>query len=249
MKNAAVLTLEMFQGSLTFEAKKHPTNCKFSAVDMTCCFHFLSFSFHIESNINANIADSRINHHIVARIAILVKNKIKKAKNKAKFNPFQANILFLYHLKTPGFLLLSRGHKNGTLTWTRLKSNTKTCLMRNETSLKCIIIDSSTKNLCTSSLRNIYIHARCGYSVLKRLVKLTSFKSFPLQPSGYQDISAIICACCVINFNTLWLGVHQCKISWKLHLSGKAQYLKYWLTVSSAKHQKICSRLNKVCSH
>ena len=36
----------------------------------------------------------------------------------------------------------------------------------------------------------------------------------------------------------MWLGVHQCKISWKLHLSGKAQYLKYWLTVTSAKHQK-----------
>ena len=110
MKNAAVLTLEMFQGSLTFEAKKHPTNCKFSAVDMTCCFHFLSFSFHIESNINANIADSRINHHIVfAKMAILVKNKIKKAKNKAKFNPFQANILFLYHLKTPRVSVAFKG--------------------------------------------------------------------------------------------------------------------------------------------
>ena len=36
---------------------------------------------------------------------------------------------------------------------------------------------------------------RRGYSVLKRLVELTSFKSFPLQLSGYQDISAIICAC------------------------------------------------------
>ena len=32
---------------------------------------------------------------------------------------------------------------------------------------------------------------RRGYSVLKRLVKLTSFKSFPLQLSGYQDISLL----------------------------------------------------------
>ena len=36
----------------------------------------------------------------------------------------------------------------------------------------------------------------------------------------------------------MWLGIYQCKISWKLHLSGKAQDLKYWLTVPSAKHQK-----------
>ena len=50
--------------------------------------------------------------------------------------------------------------------------------------------------------------------------------------------SVIICASCVISFKTLWLGIHQCKISWKLHLSGKAQDLKYWLTVRSAKHQK-----------
>ena len=63
-------------------------------------------------------------------------------------------------------------------------------------------------------------------------------------------IQVIIFACCVINFNTLWLAVHQCKISWKLHLSWKVQHLKYWLTVTSAKHlQKICSRLNKVYSH
>ena len=71
---------------------------------------------------------------------------------------------------------------------------------------------------------------RRGYSISKRLVRLNRFKSFPLQLSGHQDItSVIICACCVINFNTLWLGVHQCKISWKLHPSGKAQYLKYYL--------------------
>ena len=35
-----------------------------------------------------------------------------------------------------------------------------------------------------------YIFRR-GYSVSKRLVKLTSFKSFPLQLSGYQDISLL----------------------------------------------------------
>ena len=29
---------------------------------------------------------------------------------------------------------------------------------------------------------------RCGYSILKRSVKLTRFKSFPLQLSGHQDI-------------------------------------------------------------
>ena len=52
---------------------------------------------------------------------------------------------------------------------------------------------------------------RRGYCVSKRLVKLTSFKSFPLHLVWISRyISVLICACCVINFNTLWLGVHQC---------------------------------------
>ena len=42
--------------------------------------------------------------------------------------------------------------------------------------------------------------------------------------------------CWVINFSN-WLGVHQCKIIWRLHLSGRTEYLKYWLTVNSAKHK------------
>ena len=33
----------------------------------------------------------------------------------------------------------------------------------------------------------------------------------------YVALSALVC----------WLGADQCKISWKLHLSGKSQYLKY----------------------
>ena len=36
----------------------------------------------------------------------------------------------------------------------------------------------------------------------------------------------------------MWLGVHQCKISWKLHLSWKAQYLKYWLTGTTLQQAK-----------
>ena len=84
----------------------------------------------------------------------------------------------------------------------------------------------------------------------KEVSQIDWVQKFPLiavWTSRYTSV--IIFACCVINFNTLWLDVHQCKISWKLHLSGKAQYLKYWLTVISAKHQKICSQLNKVYSH
>ena len=64
-------------------------------------------------------------------------------------------------------------------------------------------------------------------------------QTFPLTAvwtSRYTSV--IICACYVISFKTFWFGVHQCKISWKLHPSGKAQYLKHWLTVTSAKHQK-----------
>ena len=63
----------------------------------------------IESTVNANIVDSRITHHIIfAKLEILVKNKAKqkkqkkqqnKTKDKTKFSPFQANILFLHHLK------------------------------------------------------------------------------------------------------------------------------------------------------
>ena len=45
------------------------------------------------------------------------------------------------------------------------------------------------------------------------------------------------------------MGVHQCKNTWKLHVTGNAQYLKHWLKFNSAKHQKNCSRLNKVYSH
>ena len=32
---------------------------------------------------------------------------------------------------------------------------------------------------------------RCGYSVSKRLVKLTRFQRFPLQVSGHQDLPAL----------------------------------------------------------
>ena len=35
------------------------------------------------------------------------------------------------------------------------------------------------------------IEPRRGCSVSKRLVKLTSFKSFPLELSGYEDISVL----------------------------------------------------------
>ena len=38
---------------------------------------------------------------------------------------------------------------------------------------------------------NLQTNCRSGYSVSKRLLKLTSFKSFPLQLSGYQDISLL----------------------------------------------------------
>ena len=45
----------------------------------------------------------------------------------------------------------------------------------------------------------IYTYFRRGYSVSKRLVKLTRFQCFPLQLSGNQGLPL----CCVINFNTL----------------------------------------------
>ena len=40
------------------------------------------------------------------------------------------------------------------------------------------------------SIRKSYFYwgVRCGYSILKRSVKLTRFKSFPLQLSGHQNI-------------------------------------------------------------
>ena len=67
---------------------------------------------------------------------------------------------------------------------------------------------------------------RRGYSVLKRLIKLTRSRSFPLQLSGYTSVIICVASPPLIR----WLGVHQCKTSWKLHLSGKFQYLKYWLS-------------------
>ena len=50
-----------------------------------------------------------------------------------------------------------------------------------------------------------------------------------------RSTSVIIC----VELSTLIhrLGAHQCKISWRMHLSGKTQYLKYWRTVNSEKHQ------------
>ena len=86
----------------------------------------------------------------------------------------------------------------------------------------------------TQSLDRIgtsYKRDRRGYNVLKRLIKLTRFRSFPLQLSGYTSIIICVESPPLIR----WLGVHQCKTSWKLHLSGKVQYLKYWLKVNSAK--------------
>ena len=67
---------------------------------------------------------------------------------------------------------------------------------------------------------------RRGYSVFKRLIKLTRSRSFPLQLSGYTSVIICVASPPLIR----WLGVHQCKTSWKLHLSGKFQYLKYWLS-------------------
>ena len=67
---------------------------------------------------------------------------------------------------------------------------------------------------------------RRGYSVLKRLIKLTRSRSFPLQLSGYTSVIICVASPPLIR----WLGVHQCKTSWKLHLSGKFRYLKYWLS-------------------
>ena len=50
---------------------------------------------------------------------------------------------------------------------------------------------SKWKCSCTVLLCYPAIEPRRGCSVSKRLVKLTSFKSFPLQLSGYQDISLL----------------------------------------------------------
>ena len=83
----------------------------------------------------------------------------------------------------------------------------------------------------TQSLDRIgtsYKRDRRGYSVLKRLIKLIRFRSFPLQLSGYTSIIICVESPPLIR----WLRVHQCKTSWKLHLSGKVQYLKYWLKVN-----------------
>ena len=83
----------------------------------------------------------------------------------------------------------------------------------------------------TQSLNRIgtsYKRDRRGYSLLKRLIKLTRFRSFPLQLSGYTSIIICVESPPLIR----WLRAHQCKTSWKLHLSGKVQYLKYWLKVN-----------------
>ena len=73
-------------------------------------------------------------------------------------------------------------------------------------------------------------------------------QKFPLTAVWTSRYTSVI-NCVASSTLIRWLGVHQWKIGWKLHLSGKAPYLKYWLTVNSAKHQKFCSRLNKVFCH
>ena len=78
------------------------------------------------------------------------------------------------------------------------------------------------------------ISFRRGYSVSKRLVKLARFQDFPSQLLGYQDLPPSVIICVELSTLIYWLGAHQCKISWRLHLSKKTQY---WLTVNSAKHQ------------
>ena len=62
-----------------------------------------------------------------------------------------------------------------------------------------------------------------GYSVSKSLVKLTSFKSFPLQLSGYQDISLL--SFVHVALSTLircgWVFINARSVE-----SGKAQYIQ-----------------------
>ena len=74
-----------------------------------------------------------------------------------------------------------------------------------------------------------------GYSISKRLVKITKFQGLPLQLPIARSTSVIICVESSVVIH--WLGVHQCKMIWRLHLSGKTQYLKYWFTLNSAKYQ------------
>ena len=82
---------------------------------------------------------------------------------------------------------------------------------------------------------------RWGYSISKRLVKMTRFQCFPLQLPGYQDIPVIIFVASSTLIHVVWVLIRACRISWKLHLTGKTQFLKYWLTVNSIKINKFAA--------
>ena len=51
---------------------------------------------------------------------------------------------------------------------------------------------------------------------------------FPLA-AAWISRSTSIMICVELSTLTHWSGAYQCKISWRLHLSVKTQYLKYWL--------------------
>ena len=73
---------------------------------------------------------------------------------------------------------------------------------------RCILISNWVGAAMRKLVYQSTSHSR-GYSVSKRLVKLSRFQCFPLQLSGYGDLSPLSF---VLRYQ-FWLGAHHCKIS------------------------------------
>ena len=54
--------------------------------------------------------------------------------------------------------------------------------------------------------------------------------------SRYTSVIIFVTSSTLIH--VVWVLIRACRISWKLHLTGKTQFLKYWLTVNSIKINK-----------
>ena len=79
------------------------------------------------------------------------------------------------------------------------------------------------KSLTSSEMKaytlqwNFCKNPKSGYSVSKRLVKLTRFQCFPCSCLDIKIYLRYHLHCAIILIH--WLGTYQCKISWKLHLN------------------------------
>ena len=83
------------------------------------------------------------------------------------------------------------------------------------------------KLTCLSQIYIFLLQARIQR--FKEVSQTDYVPGFPLA-AAWISRSTSIMICVELSTLTHWLGAYQCKISWRLHLSGKTQYLKYWLT-------------------